>query len=62
MTGPSVIFAVASGGEKTQASIDPSFDRTTILFHYVVQVGNDSAVTPSTQSTLLFQFVDDGRI
>jgi hypothetical protein len=29
-----------------------------ILFHYVVQIGNDSAVTPSTESTLLLQFVN----
>jgi hypothetical protein len=49
-------------GTKTQASIDPPFDRAMILFHYVVQIGNDSAVTPSAESTLLFQFINNGRI
>jgi hypothetical protein len=47
---------------KTQKSIDPPFLRTMILFHYVVQIRNDSAVTPAPESTLLFQFVNDGRI
>src|SRR5438045_2948839 len=42
--------------------IDPPLDRTMILFHYVVQIRNDSAVTPSTESTLVFQFVNDRRI
>ena len=49
-------------GTKTEARIDPPFNRTMILFHYVVQIGNDSAATPLTESTLLFQFVNDGRI
>jgi hypothetical protein len=41
------------------AGVDPSFDRSMILFHDVVPVRTGTTVTPTTQFALLLQFRHD---
>ena len=38
------------------AGVDPSFDRSMILFHDVVQVRTGTTPTPTTKFALLLQF------
>ena len=43
-------------GSEPLAGVDPSFDRSMILFHQIVQVRTRTTPTPTTQFALLLQF------
>src|SRR5262252_8994301 len=49
-------------GSEPLAGIDPSFDRSMILFHNVVQVRTGTTATPTSEFALLLQFRHDLRI
>ena len=46
-------------GPEPLAGVDPSFDRSMILFHDVVQVRTGTTATPTSEFTLLLQFRHD---
>jgi hypothetical protein len=46
-------------GSEPLAGVDPSFDRSMILFHDVVQVRTGTTATPTSEFALLLQFRHD---
>jgi len=56
---PWIVRRGAVKGSEPLAGVDPSFDRSMILFHDVVQIRTGTTATPTSEFALLLQFLHD---